>query len=43
MLDRSRISLNARNETELSGQTFTPPGSIAGIVHGEHELFCDPA
>lgn len=43
MLNRSRISFNARNETELFGQTFIPPGSIAAIVHGEHELLCDPA
>ncbi|HUG08002.1 MAG TPA: hypothetical protein VMP13_03765 [Acidimicrobiia bacterium] len=36
------ISFNARNEVELFGQTFTPPGSIAAIVHYEqNELgFC---
>lgn len=39
------ISFNARNEVELFGQTFTPPGSIAAIVHFEqNELgFCEPA
>ncbi len=37
------ISFNARNEVELFGQTFTPPGSIAAIVHFEqNELeFCE--
>jgi hypothetical protein len=37
------ISFNARNEVELFGQTFTPPGSIAAIVHYEqNELgFCE--
>lgn len=37
------ISFNARNEVEVFGQTFTPPGSIAQIVHVEHQIFCDPA
>lgn len=37
------ISHNARNEVELFGQTFTPPGSIAAIVDVEQQLFCDPA
>lgn len=35
------ISFNARNEVELFGQTFTPPGSIAAIVRVEHAEFCD--
>ena len=35
------ISHNARNEVEAFGQTFTPPGSIAAIVHVEQELFCE--
>lgn len=37
------ISFNARNEVELFGQTFSPPGSIAAIVHYEqNELgFCE--
>lgn len=37
------ISFNARNEVELFGETFTPPGSIAAIVHFEqNELgFCE--
>lgn len=41
------ISFNARNVTEPfgDGTVFTPPGSIAAIVHYEHnELgFCEPA
>lgn len=37
------ISYNARNEVEAFGQTFSPPGSIAAIVHVEQQLFCDPA
>ena len=37
------ISHNARNEFEAFGETFTPPGSVAAVVHVEQELYCDPA